>query len=59
MKKLVRSTLSDKHCYKCDSLLASGTIRYVNGGMHECAVCPTKPDEDDLFWEWLINKVGE
>lgn len=42
MKKLVKSNLTDKHRTKCDTLLVSGTLRYVNGGMHECAVCPTK-----------------
>ena len=42
MKRLAKSRLTDKHCYKCDSLLVSNTFRYVDGGMHYCYVCPIK-----------------
>ena len=47
MKRLARSSLSDKHCTKCDTLLVSNTYRYINGSMHECAVCPKESKLDN------------
>jgi len=61
MKRLARSSLSDKHCWQCDTLLVSGTIRRIDGGMHYCLICQTveakERAEEELFWRLLLNKV--
>lgn len=63
MKRLVKSRQTDKHCWKCDSLLVSGVDRKKDGGLHYC--WPKCPDSETikeraeglLSWRLLLNKV--
>ncbi len=49
--RLATSTLAGKICWHCGTLLASGTIRYINGGMHYCAKCPEENKLSDNIWK--------
>jgi len=63
MKRLVKSRQTDKHCWDCNSLLVSNTLRKVNGNMHYCyPKCTDKKIINDrveglLFYRLLTNKV--
>jgi len=62
---LITATKTPRKCKRyntCGGDIYTG-FRYfpLRRGKVLCESCynKTKPDEDDLFWEWLINKVGE
>ena len=62
MKRLVKSRLTDKQCWQCNSLLVSNTLRWVDGSLHYCPVCPDSETikeraEGLLFWQLMPSKT--
>lgn len=59
MKELVRSTLTGISCIKCDNIIPTKELRFVDSSMHYHFNCTTRADvkrqvEDNSFY--LINK---
>ena len=43
--KLVKSRLTGIQCIKCDCVIPTNTLRFVDGGMHYCFTCPCSENE--------------